>query len=198
MRKKFNINKTLLRKEYIKNRKSTPQIAKETGYVSSTIYKYLKIYNISTRTISEANKGLKFSEKTKKKMKEKAKKRFKNIKNHPHYIDGKNRLGGYILIRVPNHPFTNSNKYILEHRLVIEAYLNKTSFKKWIEYGRKGNYPKKVRFLTKKEIIHHINGIRDDNRLKNLMLFPNSKAHHQFRHLNKKTFICKFCKRNQN
>lgn len=59
---------------------------------------------------------------------------------------------GYILIYAPKHPFRNKvgKGYVLEHRLVMEKKLG--------------------RYLTKNEIVHHINGIKDDNRLKNLVL----------------------------
>jgi len=33
------------------------------------------------------------------------------------------------------------------------------------------------RYLTKKEVVHHINRITDDNRIENLMLFANSLEH---------------------
>lgn len=48
-------------------------------------------------------------------------------------------------------------KYLAEHRLVMEAHI-----------GRR---------LTAKEVVHHNNEIRDDNRIENLTLFANSSEH---------------------
>lgn len=108
------------------------------------------------------------------------------------------RQNDYTTIYAPFHPSGNhSYPYRLEHRIVMEANLNKVSLKMWIEWGRNGKYPPNAIFLQTKEIVHHINGKRNDNRLKNLMLFPNKSAHHKFQHLGKKLFICKFCGKNQ-
>ena len=68
------------------------------------------------------------------------------------YIDYK----GYVRIYSPTHPF-NNKKYVLEHRLVMEQHIG--------------------RYMNPEEIIHHINEIRTDNRIDNLMLLPNKKAH---------------------
>lgn len=63
---------------------------------------------------------------------------------------GKNYDGqGYIRILKRDHPF-NNNGYVLEHRLVMEKKLG--------------------RFLDPKEIVHHINHKKDDNRKENLIL----------------------------
>ena len=69
---------------------------------------------------------------------------------------------GYVKIYLPKHP-KNNCKYVLEHRLVMEKKL-----------GRK---------LKRHEIIHHLNGIRNDNRVENLMLVTR-KTHegHTFIH----------------
>lgn len=66
---------------------------------------------------------------------------------------------GYVLIKNLNHPFRDKNGYVAEHRLVMEKFLG--------------------RYLTKKELIHHLNGIHDDNRIKNLELWTNSHPHGQ-------------------
>ncbi len=57
---------------------------------------------------------------------------------------------GYVRRKVRNHPFADKRGYVPEHRLIMEKHLG--------------------RFLLPTEFIHHINQIRDDNRLENLML----------------------------
>jgi len=74
----------------------------------------------------------------------------KGAKN-PNWKGGKNNSShGYILIYYPNHPRAVTRNYIYEHILVMEEHLG--------------------RYLKSKEYIHHINGKKDDNRLKNLYL----------------------------
>jgi hypothetical protein len=58
---------------------------------------------------------------------------------------------GYILIYSPKHPFPNTPKgYVYEHRLIMEKHIG--------------------RYLDRKEFIHHINNIPNDNRIENLQL----------------------------
>ena len=67
---------------------------------------------------------------------------------------------GYVLIYQPTHPNADNNGYIYEHRLVMEGILG--------------------RYLTKKEVIHHTNRIRNDNKPENLMLFSSFTKHMTF------------------
>ena len=86
---------------------------------------------------------------------------FKKGINHPLWKNGKckkrDRKGFYISCLNPVHPACDKNGYVLEHRLVMERHVG--------------------RYLSSKEIVHHINGIKNDNRIENLLLLPNSSAH---------------------
>lgn len=80
---------------------------------------------------------------------------------HPMWKGGRYKTSdGYIVIKSPNHPNKDGGGYFKEHRLVMENVLG--------------------RYLDKKEVVHHINGIRDDNRIENLKLFKNNYEHQKF------------------
>lgn len=69
--------------------------------------------------------------------------------------------GGYKTILKRDHPHaTKPNFYIKEHRLVMEKKLG--------------------RYLKKDEMVHHINGVKTDNRPSNLVVLTRSahSRHH--------------------
>lgn len=78
-------------------------------------------------------------------------------KRHARWKGGRKRGQGYVRILNPDHPNADCDGYVAEHRLVMEKHLG--------------------RYLESWEIIHHINGIRDDNRTENLQLFPRKSEH---------------------
>ena len=85
-------------------------------------------------------------------------------KNHWQWKGGKYKdKSGYQYVLKSKHPFCNSRGYICEHRLIAEKYLG--------------------RYLTKLEVIHHINRIENDNRPENLYLFATSGKHNSYHHL---------------
>ncbi len=81
-------------------------------------------------------------------------------KNHPNWKGGIVKVNGYIKILKPNHPFCDCSGYMKRSRLLMEKHLG--------------------RFLDSKEIVHHINEIKDDDQLKNLMVFTSKSAHQRF------------------
>lgn len=81
------------------------------------------------------------------------------------FISGKNHhnwKGGFIDIQGYKIIYINGKRYT-EHRYFVEQHFG---YKLTIEH------------------IHHINGIKTDNRLENLYLFPNNKSHIKF-HMSK-------------
>lgn len=70
---------------------------------------------------------------------------------------GKYLVKGYWMIWSPDHPNATKDGRVAEHRLVMEHHIG--------------------RYLTREEVVHHINGNRTDNRIENLVLFSSNAEH---------------------
>jgi len=97
--------------------------------------------------VSNSNKGKHYSPETE----------FKKGEPSPRIKEKLFDKDGYVTIYMPRHPFCNNSKRVREHRLVMEKHIG--------------------RYLNPEEIVHHINGIKDDNRFENLKLFKNNSEH---------------------
>lgn len=83
-------------------------------------------------------------------------------KNASNWRGGRKTAGKkYIALYSPDHPNCTAEGYVMEHRLVMEKSIG--------------------RYLTKKEIVHHKNGDKKDNRIENLELLA-SKGEHTRHH----------------
>ena len=80
------------------------------------------------------------------------------LEENPQWKNGLKKHGKYIAVLCHYHPFATKHGYVLEHRLVMEKHIG--------------------RYLTKDEDVHHINGIKNDNRIENLMLCVHGKNWH--------------------
>ena len=172
------VSKDILYELYTVKGMPMHEIASKLEIAIGTVYNYLKKYEIQTRSrsesfdlkrengwtyptearekISQKHKGKKYSEETRHKMSESAK-----LKGVGHK---KVRKDGYISIYFPDHPKSNKEGYIMEHILVMECVIG--------------------RWLEENEVVHHINGNRQDNRKENLQLMT-SKEHARF-HMKKR------------
>lgn len=84
---------------------------------------------------------------------------------NPCWRGGRRKKGEYMSIYQPGHPNSTRAGYVLEHRLVMSKMLGRP--------------------IRPNEIVHHINGIKDDNRPENLRLFANTSEHHKCLHMDR-------------
>lgn len=131
--------KSVLHHEYIDLEMSQNELGDKYNVSHNIIKRYLHKYDIPLRDHKEAN-------------------RLNNSgSGNPNWNEGRSlHSSGYIEIYSPDHPNPHREKYVYEHRLIMEK-----------EIGR---------YLNSEEHVHHINGVKHDNRIKNLQL-TNNKEH---------------------
>lgn len=156
IRKYKFLTKALLQNEYIDKKKSLNQLTQELNVPRTTLTRRLKRFGFKIRW----HKGIPHTDKHKENLSKALKGR-----KVPWQIGSKNsgwkggkfyNQEGYKLIRMPNHPRAYKNGYVPEHRIIVEKKIG--------------------RYLKEFEHVHHLNGIKDDNRLDNLELI-NAQTH---------------------
>lgn len=91
---------------------------------------------------------------------------------HPGWRGGRRRDHGYIRLFRPEHPFAVMDGSVPEHRVVVEDVLREVN----------PQHPAMCDgYLRPDWIVHHRNGVKDDNRYENLEPLPRS-AHHSWMH----------------
>ncbi len=142
-----------MKRLYVDEKKSLNEVASVIGCTAQTVEYHLKKNKIKLRSRSESLKGRPVTEK----QRETARRLGKLLvgEKNPRWKGRVKRSSGYYAIRKTDHPFASRDGYVMEHRLVMEEHLG--------------------RYLTPEEDVHHINGIKTDNRIENLELLSKSE-----------------------
>lgn len=82
-------------------------------------------------------------------------KKARGRERHHAWKGGRYYRGGYLMIKDSDHPNADGKGYVAEHVKVMSQHLGRP--------------------LVKGENVHHKNGVRDDNRLKNLEIWSTSQ-----------------------
>ena len=107
---------------------------------------------------SEACKGRKVSEEQRKAISERNSCNYNGLNGWGHQKVLRN---GYVVAYAPKHPNAHKDGYVLLHRLIAEYQLG--------------------RYLGENEVVHHMNHIKNDNRIENLLVMK--KKDHMSMHM---------------
>jgi len=166
-----NITHEQLKELYYDKRMSVKMIADYLNVNKRNLMRYMRKIKFKLRTSSKAQKL---------RMKLNRGKSFGKGKNHLNWRGGKFKDSqGYIevsecllskkqkdLFKPMLRSRKNHSSYILEHRLIMARHLGRP--------------------LLKNEVVHHLNGFKDDNRWSNLLLLESRKHFQYIPILNKK------------
>jgi len=119
--------------------------------------------------LKTSRKGFKYSKEARQKMSKSA-----TGANNSQWKGGRLIKDGYVLLYCPEHPKAKSKGYVFEHRLIMEQIIG--------------------RYLRNDEVVHHKNGIKDDNRKKNLELMTDSEHKSLHNKLSQNKIIKSFIK----
>lgn len=166
---------------YIEEKLSIRELGRKFGLSPGAISSILTVRGITLRTVSEGlktkfpqgrfgkiagnwhgGKTRHISTQIRRKDDQPREKYIRKGEEAAHWKGGKFQIPqGYIYIYQPDHLYTTKRRYVMEHRLVMEKHLG--------------------RYLKPNELVHHKNGIKDDNRLENLELL--TKGTHVSKHM---------------
>jgi HNH endonuclease len=76
---------------------------------------------------------------------------------HPDWKGGRKKVGRYWYVYVPHHPYATRQRYVAEHRKIVEDSLG--------------------RYLEPTEVVHHRDGNPENNDLSNLVVFVTNAEH---------------------
>ncbi|MDN4085928.1 HNH endonuclease [Paenibacillus polymyxa] len=173
---------TFLRQAYFDRGLDQYKIAEILGCTAGAICLWFSKFNIQTHpngtfqkgrklspehidVIKKTHTGKNVSKETREKL-SKARRGISYIGKSPHFTGKRlGRTDGYIQLYKPDHPNASKEGYVMEHRFIMEQKLG--------------------RYLTQKEEVHHINHVRNDNRIENLHLFSSKEDHQRF-HMKKR------------
>ena len=134
---------------------------REAGCVFSRKWKK-KMSEERRAQISKRHKGKKLSLKQIEQIRARNSCNYNGLNGYGHT---KSHNRGYVLAYAPKHPHAHKDGYVMLHTILVEQQIG--------------------RYLTDKEVVHHINRDRADNRIENLRLmnkFDHMSMHMKERH----------------